>query len=136
MAKRISHHSHATLQLAALSTRTPHIEWVPNTDVYETDSSFTVRIELGGVRGEDIRVGITDRTLIVRGCRHDPHRTKHCYFRQMEIHYGIFERRLALPKNVDIKHVQSKYQNGFLIVELSKLVPSKLTSHGSRVGMR
>lgn len=124
MARKIVHHTHTTLQLVGLHSASADVEWVPNTDIYENESFFIVRMEVAGATREDIQVTISDRTLIVRGRRQDQGRTQRCYFRQMEIHYGIFERRLVLPRNVDGKRVKANYRNGFLILELPKVAKS------------
>ncbi len=132
VAKRMAHHANTTFHLVGLPPASSNVEWVPNTDIYENDSSFVVRMEIAGVNRENIQVNICDRTLVIKGRRSDLCRTGRCYFRQMEIHYGVFERRLVIPRNVDGKHVKANYQNGFLIIELPKVersdpTPMKIT---------
>ena len=124
MAKRTIHHVHTSLHLIDLSSQ---VEWVPNTDIYENETSFMIRMEVAGVSSDDIQISISDRTLTVRGRRPDPCRTCRYHFRQMEINYGVFERRLVVPKSVDSKRVKASYRNGFLIIELPKVSKSDPT---------
>jgi HSP20 family protein len=124
VAKRIVHHVHTTLQLVGLSSASSNVEWVPNTDIYENEASFVVRMEIAGVNRDDIHINFSDRTLIVRGRRPDPRRADKCHFRQMEVDYGIFERHLVIPRTVDGKRIRANYRNGFLIIELPKVAKS------------
>ena len=41
--------------------------WVPNTDVYITDAGLVVKVELAGVRIEDIELLATGTSLTLRG---------------------------------------------------------------------
>lgn len=109
-----------SVHLAVLSAPASDVEWVPNTDIYENDDSLMIRMEIAGVQMEDIRITVTDRLLVVAGRRPDPCRSEGCRFRQMEIHYGFFERHLSLPRNMDGSHAKAHYCNGFLIIELPK----------------
>lgn len=120
VAKRLEQHVHTTLHLVGFPHTSPYVEWVPNTDIYETAKAFVVRVELPGMRQEDIQVQLIERTLIIRGHRLDPCRKGKCLFRQMEISYGAFERRLTVSRHVDSSHIKADYGNGFLVIELPK----------------
>ena len=120
MGKHLEHHVRTKLQMAILSAPSSGIEWVPNTDVYEGSSSLIIRMEIAGVDREDIQITISDRHLVVSGRRANPRRTVGCRFRQMEIDYGRFERRITLPRTVDGNNAKANYHNGFLRIELPK----------------
>ena len=94
--------------------------WTPNTDVFETEDRLVVKMELAGIRKDDIEITLDGRVLIVRGLRPDPCRHHRCTFRQMEIDYGSFERRLVIPKTIDGARVRAQYHNGFLHIDLPK----------------
>ena len=130
MAKAISNHLHHSLAYLSLSASAPHSAWTPNTDVYETPDSFVVKMEIAGVQKEDLEITLDDRLLLVRGhrkdlCRHRQHR---CSFRQMEIDYGNFERRIVIPRLVDGSRVRAQFHNGFLRIELPKAQQSEHTT--------
>jgi HSP20 family protein len=94
--------------------------WTPNTDVYETADALVVRMEIAGISKEDLEITLNDRLLVVRGQRPDPCRPGRCSFRQMEIDYGYFERRILIPRSVDASRVRAQFHNGFLQIELPK----------------
>ncbi|MCX7885687.1 MAG: Hsp20/alpha crystallin family protein [Verrucomicrobiae bacterium] len=123
MPKYWSGHFHHASAILRVALPTEPAAWSPNTDVYETAEHFIVKLELAGVRREDLEITLQDRLLIVRGYRHDscPHRQNRCSFRQMEIDYGHFERRILLPSPVNASNAQAHYHNGFLRIELPKV---------------
>jgi HSP20 family protein len=109
------HHTVAYLGLPAA-----HGAWTPNTDVYETADRLVVRLEVAGVERDDIEITLNERLLVVRGYRRDPCRTSRCQFRQMEIDYGFFERRIVIPCSVDGNRARAVFDNGFLQIDLPK----------------
>jgi HSP20 family protein len=99
--------------------------WTPNTDVYETTEALVVSLEIAGIEKNDLEITLNDRLLVVRGFRKDPCRKKPCTYRQMEIDYGFFERRIIIPRSVDAGAVRAVFVNGFLHIELPKAENSR-----------
>ena len=126
MAKTYDQHLHDSLAYLGLPALASHSAWTPNTDVYETPEGLVVKMEIAGIEKEDLEITLNDRLLLVRGHRKDPCRQKRCSFRQMEIDYGPFERRIVIPRSVDGSRVRAQFQNGFLQIELPK---SQQTEH-------
>jgi HSP20 family protein len=130
MARHIT--EHLTRSVAYLNLDTPgnHTCWTPNTDVYETPELLIVKMELAGILKDDLEITLLDRLLVVRGFRREtcPHRQTRCSFRQMEIDYGYFERRLLLSSVVDAASAQTRFQNGILHIELPKTSRSAQTA--------
>jgi len=93
--------------------------WEPPTDVYETAEAVVVRMEIGGVQCEDIEIVVgDDQLLTVRGIRRDPRANERRAYHQMEIHYGVFQRNVYIPKPIDDKGACARYAAGFLEVVL------------------
>jgi len=128
MAKTYDQHLHDSLAYLGLPALASHSAWTPNTDVYETPEGLVVKIEIAGIEKEDLEITLNDRLLLVRGHRKDPCRERRCSFRQMEIDYGPFERRIVIPRSVDGSRVRATFQNGFLHIELPK---SQKTEHAT-----
>ena len=122
MPKNLTDHVTQGLTYLSLTNTTSHSTWTPNTDVYETPEHLVVKLELAGIEREDLEITLEDRLLLVRGYRKDPCRQRHprCSFRQMEIDYGAFERRIIIPRTVDGNRVRATFHNGFLHIELPK----------------
>ena len=98
--------------------------WSPPTDVYETETSYVVRVEVAGMREEDFDITIDDRYLIVCGSRPDvPERRA---YQQMEIRFGKFESVVGLPGPIDVDAAQAEYKEGFLLVKIPKSKPNNI----------
>jgi HSP20 family protein len=97
--------------------------WVPNTDVYVTDDTLVIKVELAGMKREDLELSIEDNRIMISGQRPDNCRTAKCNFLVMEINYGSFECVIEIPKGFDLNHAQAAYQNGFLRVDVPKASP-------------
>jgi HSP20 family protein len=128
MAKAYDQHLHDSLAYLGLPALASHSAWTPNTDVYETPEGLVVKMEIAGIEKEDLEITLNDRLLLVRGHRKDPCRQRRCLFRQMEIDYGPFERRIVIPRSVDGGRVRAQFQNGFLQIELPKSQKSEHTT--------
>ncbi len=92
--------------------------WVPNTDVYTTDDGLVVKVELAGMRREDLDLALEGNRLVISGQRPDGCRTPGCKFLVMEINYGAFECVIDIPVAYDLTQARATYQNGFLRVDV------------------
>jgi HSP20 family protein len=98
--------------------REPEAHWVPNTDVYVTDSGVVIKVELAGMQREDLELVIEGNRLKISGQRGDGCRTGQCKFLVMEINYGTFETLIELPPGYDLNLAKAAYQNGFLRIDV------------------
>jgi len=100
--------------------------WRPPTDVYETDDSVVVIIEIPGLAAGDYQVTLTNRTLVVRGQRQEP--GDKLAYHQMEIHYGEFRSQVHLPWALGHTEdsIEASYEEGFLRVLLRKAQPRRV----------
>jgi HSP20 family protein len=93
--------------------------WLPAADVYETASGWIVKLELAGVRPEDISVAVQGNMLRIGGRRRDwvVHETQCC--RSLEISYERFERRFELSGVLERGQISTEYRDGMLLVKIS-----------------
>jgi HSP20 family protein len=92
--------------------------WRPPTDVYETEETIVIRVEIGGMREDDFDVELEGRVLSIKGNRHDIPEQRG--YHQVEIRFGEFYIEIHLPAPVDARGVTADYDNGFLLVTLPK----------------
>lgn len=102
--------------------------WVPNTDVYVTENGLVIKVELAGMRKEDLELSIEGNRLKISGHRPDGCRAPKCTFLVMEINYGAFESIIELPAGYDLSQAKAAYQNGFLRIDVPEHVPSSQKS--------
>jgi len=100
--------------------------WVPNTDVYTTDSGLVVKVELAGMRSEHLEITVEGNRLRISGNRPDGCRAAKCSFLVMEINYGPFESILEVPAGYDLGQAKAAYLNGFLRIDVPLVIrPAK-----------
>ena len=93
--------------------------WIPNTDVYVADRGLIIKVELAGIRREDLELTAEGNRLTISGYRPDCRATNaKCKFLVMEINYGAFESVIELPFGYELSQAKAVYQNGFLKIEV------------------
>jgi HSP20 family protein len=102
--------------------------WSPPTDVYETEVSFVVRVEVAGMSESDFTIQVDGRMLVVSGTRPDPQERRS--YHQMEIRFGEFSSSVELPLGVDTEHAEADYEDGFLTIIFPKLRPTGISIQG------
>lgn len=99
--------------------------WTPNTDVYVHATGAVIKVELAGIRKEDLEITVEGARMTISGVRRDECRNGKCNFQVMEIHYGAFESVVELPGEFDLALARASYQNGFLRVDVPAVTGSK-----------
>jgi HSP20 family protein len=82
----------------------------------EDPPALHIVVELPGVDPASIKVVAADRVLVVAGERCRPELSGR--YRQLEIEYGPFQRRIPLDEPVDTEAATARYEQGMLTVEL------------------
>jgi HSP20 family protein len=95
------------------------VDWCPAADIYATSCGWLVKLDLAGVRPQDIELIVRGRRLTVRGVRRDCTLEEGQRHYSLEISYNRFERTLDLPGNVEAARISTDYRDGMLLVHLS-----------------
>jgi HSP20 family protein len=92
----------------------------PNVDCYRSQDppAVTVVVDLAGIDPDGVEVIVTERTVVIRGERRRPTLSCRVSYRQMEIEYGPFQRRVFLAEDVDPDSAEASYERGLLTVVL------------------
>jgi HSP20 family protein len=95
-------------------------EWKPLMDIVETKDGISLKVEVPGIKQEDISISLEDNTLTVKGERkHESEVNEEAYTR-VERSYGTFQRSVLLPQTVDANRVKATYRDGVLEIQLPK----------------
>jgi HSP20 family protein len=106
-------------------------QWTPNTDVYLTESGLVIKVELAGMRKEDLQLLIEGNKVKISGHRQDGCRAAKCKFLVMEINYGAFESVIELTDGFDLGAAKAAYQNGFLRIDVPLLTGAEHNALGN-----
>src|SRR5580698_2159746 len=94
--------------------------FVPAVDVYEDAQKVVLKLEVPGVKQEDLDIRVENQTLTVKGERKFEAEEKEENFHRIERRYGSFFRSFSLPTTVDTENVNASYNAGVLKLELKK----------------
>jgi HSP20 family protein len=95
-------------------------KFVPAVDIYDDGEKVLVKLEIPGVKQEDVDIRVENQTLSVRGERKLEAEEKKEHFQRVERHYGSFYRSFTLPISVDTENIGATYEAGVLKLELKK----------------
>ena len=99
----------------------PAAPWRPPMDIHETPDAIAIKIELAGMRDEDIEISLYANALVVMGRREDDfdHDETICYH-EAQVRYGPFRADVLLEVPIHQEAAEATYQNGFLRILLPK----------------
>lgn len=92
----------------------------PPADLVETEKAYTLRIEVPGLKREDVDILLKDEALLVSGQKVETREEGPGAYRLSERRYGRFERLVPLPQDVDPQTVEADLQDGVLTISLPK----------------
>ncbi len=125
---KVSTSVHFVRQTSVVAEResSARAHWTPNTDVYTTDEGLVIKVELAGMRSENLQITVEGNKLRISGERPDGCRAAKFNFLAMEINYGPFETLLELPSGYELTQAKASYLNGFLRIDVPVAVPAPL----------
>ena len=96
-------------------------DWTPAADIYETDSGYSIAIDLPGIKRDALEIDIDDNRLVVKGTRVvDESRA-----RRSERPRGKFLRSFSVPASIDQGNIGAEYKDGVLQIRLPKRAEQK-----------
>ncbi len=105
-------------------------EWSPAIEVFEKEDRFVVKVELPGLKQDDVDVTVGDGTLTIKGEKKTEHEVKEEEYHWSERSYGSFVRTIGFPTTVDAEKIEARHEDGVLEVSLPKTAevkPKKIT---------
>ena len=97
-------------------------EWAPLADITEDDKEYLIKLEIPGIKKEDVKVAVENGVLAITGERKfekDEKDTK-TKFHRVERAYGTFVRTFTMPDNGDPTKVTAEFRDGVLTVRIPK----------------
>ena len=103
----------------------PGRSWIPKADVFETDESLIIQVDIPGVDAGRVEVQCERGRLSITGERPFSANTPKRQYYRIENSYGPFERYFDLPRNVDLDRVAATYHDGVLTLTIAKVEEAK-----------
>jgi HSP20 family protein len=92
--------------------------WAPKIEAFQRGDQFIVRAELPGLKKEDVRVNVTDDSIVIEGERRDEFENTHGDVYHTERSYGSFYREIPLPEGAIGDKADASFKHGVLEVKL------------------
>lgn len=103
--------------------------WFPEIDVFEKDNRLVTKIDLPGLKKDDVKVEVVEGQLVISGERKsEAEETKEQYYR-CEREYGSFYRSVPLPEGVKLEDVKATFTDGVLEVSVPLPVKAEAKPH-------
>jgi HSP20 family protein len=101
--------------------------WIPGIDVFERDNRLVTKVDLPGLKKEDVKVEVTEGHLAISGERKRETEEKKENFYRSEREYGSFYRAVPLPEGVKLEDVKATFADGVLEVSVPMPVQAAAT---------
>jgi len=99
--------------------------FVPAAEIEEAENELHLRLEVPGLKAEDLDIQVTAEAVSVRGERKSETKTEENGVTRTEFRYGQFQRVLPLPVRVSNTDVTAEYKDGILHLTLPKAEEEK-----------
>ncbi len=94
-------------------------------DVSETADAFEIRMDVPGIKPDDIAIEVTGDIVHIRGARNEQKDEQGKSFHRMERRSGSFAEAVRLPGTVDAEKIEAEFHDGVLTIMLPKAEVSK-----------
>ncbi|MGP0128748.1 MAG: Hsp20/alpha crystallin family protein [cyanobacterium endosymbiont of Rhopalodia musculus] len=98
---------------------------VPAAELSETDEAVLLKLEIPGMKAEDLDIQVTKEAVYIKGERKQEVVSQDKGITQSEFRYGKFERAIALSSLVDNANVTAEYKDGILHLTIPKAEDEK-----------
>jgi HSP20 family protein len=93
----------------------------PAIEIQETDHDLVVKVEVPGMRAEDLDIQLSADRLEIAGEHSEESSSDTAATFHSELHYGKFRRVVALPATVQHEAATAKFENGIVRLVLPKM---------------
>ena len=97
--------------------------WVPNTDVYATDGGLVIKVELAGMRSENLEITVEGNRLRISGDRPDGCRALQSQLPGHGNQLRPVRKRAGTAPGYDLSQAKAAYLNGFLRIDVPLAAP-------------
>ncbi len=91
-------------------------EFEPALDLEDHDDHYTLKVDVPGLKKEDLSVTLEGNTLIIEGERKEEHKRR----RVSEVYYGSLYRAVTLPEDAKPDGIKTRLGRGVLEVTVPR----------------
>jgi HSP20 family protein len=94
--------------------------FTPAVDVLDNERAYVLKVEVPGLKPEDIELSLDKNVLTLRGERRLEQETERQGYRRVERRYGSFARAFVLPEGAQANAIEATVKDGILSVTIPK----------------
>ena len=94
-------------------------------DIEEYDNSYKVKAEVPGIKKEDIELDVTKTRLKIHAQKNEEKKENNQKYRKSEFRYGMYNRTIHFPQEINVEDVKAKLEHGILTLDLPKMKEDK-----------
>ena len=99
--------------------------FVPAAEIEEKDDALYLKLEVPGMKPEDLNVEVTAESVSISGERKSENKTEKHGVTRSEFRYGRFQRMIPLPARIQNTDVAATYKDGILHLTMPKAEEEK-----------
>jgi HSP20 family protein len=99
--------------------------WMPLTDIYEDKEKYTLKLDLPGIKKDDVKISFVDNKLSISGERSQEFEHKDSKCHRIERSFGRYYRSFNLPENVQSDKINAEFKDGQLTISVPKAEEAK-----------
>jgi HSP20 family protein len=115
-------------------TATSGWNWSPQLEAFQRGNEYVVRVDLPGMKKDDVRIDVTDESITIEGERREEHEEDREGYYRSERRYGTFRRVVPLPEGALADTAKAHFNNG--VLEIVVQAPPREVSCGRRLEIK
>jgi HSP20 family protein len=94
--------------------------WMPLTDISEDENKYYLKLDLPGIKKEDVKINYHNGQLTIGGERKQETEEKNAKFHRVERTFGKYFRSFSLPEKIKENEIDAEFSNGQLKITVPK----------------
>ena len=105
--------------------------WSPDVDVFQRSNELVMRVDLPGLKPDDVAVEVSDNAITISGERQHEREDERAGVYRFERTYGSFYRVIPLPEGALGDQAKANFHNG--VLEITVPSPPEQVARGRRL---
>ena len=94
--------------------------WMPLTDIAEDNDNYYLKVDLPGIKKQDVKISYIDGNLSISGERVQDKEAKDKKIHRIERSYGKYYRSFNIPKEIKDDKIKAEFKDGQLTIIIPK----------------
>ncbi|MGE5798660.1 MAG: Hsp20/alpha crystallin family protein [Ignavibacteria bacterium] len=102
-----------------------NVVWMPLSDITENKDSFAIKMDIPGIKKNDVKISYSDGQLSISGERKEEKESSDTTYHRVERTYGKFFRSFNLPQKIKYDQIEAVFNDGQLLITVPKSEEAK-----------